>query len=192
MNRQGLAEWLSWGACFVILLALLAGLDPYRRLPLRYGYGPDRHEYFRATVARARELQETGAYRMQPNERWLLRGGWQDEESGSSEALAEQRRVRLVLPIFDPAPLHIRLRLERLPVEGREAVPTELEYGVNGIALGRFFVPPEGSVLKFQVEPSMLHRGDNIVFLYRVTRRGDADPWLSLGWMSARVLESGT
>ena len=193
MIRERLVEWLSWSACAVILLALLIGLDPYRRPPMRYGYGPDRHEYFIATIARARELQETGAYRTRPNEKWLLRGGWADASSrrNSRQALAEQRRVRLILPVLDPKPVQIRLRLKPLPSKDGEPVPTELEYGVNGTALNRFVVPPEGAVLKFRVEPSMLHRGDNVIYLYRVTRRKDSLPWLSLGWMNARLLENG-
>ena len=192
MSSQKLVEWLSWGACLGILLGLMVGLDPYRRLTMRYGYGPHRYEYLSNTLARAQELQETGAYRIRANERWLLRGGWQDDGSARlSKAFAEQRRVRLVLPVFEPALLQVRLRLESLPGEGREAVPVELEYGVNGVALGRFLVPPEGDVLKFPIETSILHRGDNIVYLYRLTRRGDPSPWLSLSWMSARILEGG-
>ena len=194
MTRRSSAEVLSWGACLGILLALLVGLDPYRRPPMRYGYGPDRREYFSATINRARELHETGAYRVSPDDKWLLRGGWVDTPSNrqSRQARARERRVRLILPVFVPRPLQLRIRLEPLPPTEREAVPTELDYGVNGIPLGRFVVPPEGAVLKFRVEPSMLHRGDNIVYLYRVTRRGDSEPWLSLRWMSARVLANGT
>ena len=192
MIPQGLGKWLSWGACLAILLALLFGLDSYRRPPLRYGYGPHRYAYFRATLERAQELEETGAYRVRASERWLLRGGWWDDGSiRRGKAFAEQRRVRLVLPVFEPAPLQVRLRLDSLPVEGADGVPIELEYGVNGVALGRFLLPPEGEVLKFPIESSMLRRGDNIVYLYRLTRRGDPSPWLSLSWMNARVLEGG-
>ncbi len=161
VNRKTVVEWLSWVACFGILLALVAGLDPYRRPPLRYGYGLDRHQYFRATIRRARELQDTGTYRVQPNENWLLRGGWADGPAArqSGLALAEQRRVRVILPVLVPESLQVRLRVESLPSPDREQEALEVEYGV-GMALGRFLVPPEGSVLKFQVEPSMLHRGD--------------------------------
>ena len=191
MKRLGLADWLSWGASVILLLVLAFGLDSYRRPPLRYGYGPDRYQYFAATIERARELEETGTYRVAANQRWLLRGGWQDEElAGRGQALAAERRVRLVLPVFEPTSLQLRLRLDLVPARGDPTLePIELEYGVNGLALGRFLVPPEGDVLKFRVEPSMLHRGDNIVYLYRLTRRRDASPWLSFRWLIARVLE---
>ena len=193
MNRKAVIGWVSWVTCFGVLSALAVGLDPYRRPPLRYGYGLDRHEYFRATRTKAEELQEAGSYRIGSNENWLLRGGWADGPAArrSGQALAEQRRVRLVLPVLTPGPVQVRLRVEHLPAEGRAEAPLEVEYGVNGIALGRSLVPPQGTVLKFRVESSTLHRGDNIIFLYRVTRRGDATPWLSLSWMSARVLQDG-
>jgi hypothetical protein len=57
----------------------------------------------------------------------------------------------------------------------------ELEYGVNRVAAGRAMVPPEGTTLIFRVSPSSLHRGDNIVYLYRTTRRPDPSPWLAVG-----------
>jgi hypothetical protein len=42
-------------------------------------------------------------------------------------------------------------------------------------------------VLRFRVEPPVLYRGDNIIYLYRLTRRSDPEPWLALGWMNVRV-----
>jgi hypothetical protein len=68
---------------------------------------------------------------------------------------------------------------------------TELEYGLNGVALGRFVVPPEGGVLPFRVEPPLLYRGDNILYLYRITRRADPDPWLALTSMNVRGATGG-
>src|SRR3990172_6758053 len=75
-------------------------------------------------------------------------------------------------------------------LEGADVFTMEIEYGINGVELGRFVAPAEGGVLNFRIEPALLHRGDNIVYLYRVTRRSDAGPWLSLGWMNVRVAGS--
>ncbi len=194
MSRQRIAAVLSWGTCLVILLALLLGLDPYRRLRLEYGYGPERHRYFNATRERASELQREGAYRIRPEEKWPLRGGWEEElsDADSPEALAVHRRARLVLPVLVPEPLQIRLPLTPLPTLGEEVATIEVEYGVNGVEQGRFEVPPGGAVLKFRVEPPVLHRGDNILYLYRVTRRPDSSPWLAVGGINARVVRSGS
>ena len=194
MNRRRILNGLSWGACGAILVALLAMLDSYRRPLLEYGYGPERRHYFKATRERATELRDTGAYRVWPQEKWLLRGGWEAElsDGASPEALAFHRRARLVLPILVPEPLEIRLQVSPVPPEGQEAVPTELAYGVNEIELGRFVVAPGGAVLRIRVEPPMLHRGDNILYLYRVTRRSDPQPWLALRRIDARVVKNKT
>ena len=191
MNRQRVVSALSWGACLVILLALLLGLDRYRRPRLEYGSGPERHQYFHATRERARALQQEGAYRIRPEETWPWRGGWVEERSEEDfpEPIAVHRRARVVLPVLVPEPLKIQLPLTPLPSEGQEAAIIEVEYGVNGVKQGRFNVPPGGAVLKFRVEPSVLHRGDNILYLYRVTRRSDSSPWLAVGGLTARVID---
>lgn len=194
MNRRRLIDALSWATSIVIPLALLLGLDPYQRLPLEYGYGPERREYFTKTRERARELQESGSSVILPHERWHLRGGWEDRlsEDVSPEALAISRRARLVLPVLIPEPLRLRIQLSPLSPEGGEPAPIKLEYGVNGIELGRFVVPPAGEVLKFRIEPLQLRRGDNVLYLYRLTKRSDSEPWLALGSVKARVLKDGT
>ena len=190
MNRRKMVDGLSWGACLAILLAMLLGLDRYQRPSLDGGYGPERRRYFSGTLERARELQETGRYRVQPEERWLLRGGWDEKLTDGREALAVERRARLVLPVLVPDALAMRFQLMPVPPEGGDASTIELEYGINGVELGRFVAPADGGVLNFRIEPALLHRGDNIVYLYRVTRRSDPGPWLSLGWMNVRVAGS--
>jgi len=192
MNRRKMVDVLSWGACLAILLAMLVGLDRYQRPSLDGGYGPDRRRYFSSTRERARELQEASRYRVQPEERWLLRGGWDEKLTDEREALAVERRARLVLPVLVPDALAIRFQLTPVPAEGGDASAIELEYGINGVEIGRFVVPAEGGVLNFRIAPAQLHRGDNIVYLYRVTRRSDPGPWLSLGWMNVRVVDSGS
>jgi len=53
------------------------------------------------------------------------------------------------------------------------------------------FVPPEGGVLRFRVEPPLLYRGDNILYLYRLTRRSDPEPWLALASVNVRGSTEG-
>jgi hypothetical protein len=181
-----LLDGLGWAASIAILLALFVGLDGYVRPSLEGGWGPERRAYFNDTLRRAQELGDAGRYRVEPSEAWLLRGGW-DEELSGGKAVAGERRVRLVLPVLRPEPLQIQLDVTPLLPRGQEAVATELEYGLNGVELGRFIVPLEGGVLRFRVEPPVLYRGDNIIYLYRLTRRSDPEPWLALGWMNVRV-----
>ena len=49
-----------------------------------------------------------------------------------------------------------------------------------------------GGVLRFRVEPPGLYRGDNIIYLYRLTRRSDPGPWLALSSMNVRVAGEGS
>lgn len=186
-----LVNGFAWALCVAILLALLVGLDGYLRPSLEGGWGPERRSYFSGTLARAHELQESGAYEIRPEESWLLRGGWEEELVGR-RALAFHRRPRLVLPVLHPEPLQVELQVTPLPPRGQsEAVATELEYGLNGVTLGTFVVPAGGGILRFRVEPPTVHRGDNILYLYRLTQRSDPDPWLALASMNARVVGEG-
>jgi hypothetical protein len=181
---------LCWSASLVILVALFVGLDGYVRPSLEGGWGPERRHYFNETLRRAHELEDEGRYGVEPSEAWLLRGGWEEELSGA-KAIAGERRARLVLPVLRVKPLQIQLEVMPLPPPGQEATATELEYGLNGVELGRFVVPPEGGVLAFRVEPSLLYRGDNILYLYRLTRRSDPDPWLALASMNVQGATAG-
>lgn len=183
MSRRSLPEYLSWGGCAVILLGLALGLDSYRRVPMEYGYGPERREYLLATLEKARELQERGSIHVTPDDRWHLLSGWQEElaPTVSPRALAVHRRVRFVLPILGPAFFVVRVDVRPVPPPGRESSELELELGVNGVAAGRHTVPPEGTVLTLRVGPPQLFRGDNVLFLYRISRRADPGPWLSVG-----------
>jgi hypothetical protein len=65
-----------------------------------------------------------------------------------------------------------------------------LELGVNGVSGGRFTVPPEGKVLTLRVVGSSLFRGDNVVYLYRITRRSDPGPWASMGKIEVETMSS--
>src|SRR3972149_109384 len=111
MNRRKMVDVLSGGACLAILLAMLVGLDRYQRPSLDGGYGPDRRRYFSSTRERARELQEVGRYRAQPEERWLLRGGGEEKLTDGREALAVERCARLVVPVLVPDALAMRFQL---------------------------------------------------------------------------------
>jgi len=73
-----------------------------------------------------------------------------------------ERRARLVLPVLVPDALAMRFQLTPVPPEGGGPSAIELEYGINGVELGRFVVPAESGVLTFRIEPALLHRGDNI------------------------------
>ena len=187
-----LLDGLSWVASVAILVALFVGLDGYVRPSVDGGWGPERRRYFSGTLERAHELQDAGRYRIQPNDGWLLRGGW-EEDLSDGKALAVHRRARLVLPVLRAELLEIRLQVMPLSPEGQEdVIATELEYGLNGVELGRFVVPAEGGVVRFRVEPPGLYRGDNIIYLYRLTRRSDPGPWLALSWMNVRVASEGS
>ena len=96
-----------------------------------------------------------------------------------------------MLPVLHVEPLQVQLDVTPLPPPGQGAIATELEYGLNGVELGRFVVPPEGGVLRFRVEPPLLYRGDNILYLYRLTRRSDPEPWLALASVNVRGSTEG-
>ncbi len=182
-NRRKVAEILSWCACIIILSGLFLGLDSYKRAPIEYGYGPDRREYLSSTLETAGQLQEQGTIELQPEDRWHLLDGWEDELSPAEppRALAVHRRARFVLPVFQPDAYKIRIHVRPVPPPGRDSWPLELELGVNGVSGGRFTVPPEGALLTLRVVASSLFRGDNVVYLYRITRRSDPGPWASIG-----------
>ncbi|HLE71765.1 MAG TPA: hypothetical protein VJH87_18945, partial [Vicinamibacteria bacterium] len=69
MTRGRFVEVLCWASCALVLGGLLFGLDPYRRLPLQYGYGPDLRALFTATLDRARRLDMDGSFHVSPDER---------------------------------------------------------------------------------------------------------------------------
>jgi hypothetical protein len=182
-NRRNVVEVVSWCACFFILAGLFLGLDSYKRVPIEYGYGPDRRAYLSATLETAGQLQESGSVELQPEDQWHLLGGWEDELTPAvpPRALAVHRRARFVLPVFQPDTYQIRIHVRPVPPPGRESWTLELELGVNGVSGGRFAVPPEGAVLTLRVVASSLFRGDNVAYLYRITRRSDPGPWASVG-----------
>lgn len=190
MNRK-LLDRLCWGASLALVVALFLVLDSYARPSLEGGWGPERRRYFSGTLTRAHQLQNEGRYEVRPEATWLLRGGWEDELVGG-RALAVHRRPRLVLPVLRPEPLQIELSVAPLPLRGQEeAVATELEYGLNGVSLGTFVVPAGGGILRFRVDPPTVYRGDNILYLYRLTRRSDPDPWLALASMNVQAVGEG-
>ena len=137
-NRRKVAEILSWCACIIILSGLFLGLDSYKRAPIEYGYGPDRREYLSSTLETAGRLQEQGTIELQPEDRWHLLDGWEDELSPAEppRALAVHRRARFVLPVFQPDAYKIRIHVRPVPPPGRDSWPLELELGVNGVSGG--------------------------------------------------------
>jgi hypothetical protein len=176
----------------LILGGLFLGLDPYQRVFIEYGYGPDRREFLSKTLDAAGELQESGSITLQPEDRWHLLDGWEDELTPAVEAraLAVHRRARFVLPVFEPRAHQIRIHVRPIPPPGQEDWNLELEFGVNGISGGRYTVPPEGAMLTFRVVTSSLFRGDNVVYLYRITRRSDPGPWASVGKIEVETRSS--
>ena len=182
-NRRDVPEILSWCVCIIILAGLFLGLDSYKRVAIEYGYGPDRREYLSSTRETAGQLQESGSIALQPEDQWHLLGGWEDELTPAvpPRALAVHRRARFVLPIYKPDTYQVRIHVRPVPPPGRKSWTLELELGVNGVAGGRFTVPPEGALLTLRVVASSLFRGDNVVYLYRITRRSDPGPWASVG-----------
>ncbi len=170
-----------------MLSGLWLGLDPYRRLPLQYGYGPDLRVFLTATLDRAGLLDVGGSFRISPDERWHLVGNWElPEEPNRAHARASQRRAVILLPILTPANVEVEMELTPVPEGGREPSAVDVEYGVNGVALGRVSIPPEGTTLRATVPARSLYRGDNTFYLYRSSRRGDPSPWLGVGEIVVR------
>ena len=190
MTRDRLVDVFCWASCALVLGGLLFGLDPYRRLPLQYGYGPDLRAFFTATLDRARRLDMDGSFHISPDERLHLVGNWEThEETNRAHARASQRRAVLLLPILTPANVEVEMELRPLPEGGREASAVDVEYGVNGVAAGRLSIPPEGTTLRATVPARSLYRGDNTLYLYRSSRRADPSPWLGVGEIVVRRQE---
>lgn len=190
MKRRDLLDRVFWASNVAVLAGLFFGLDPYRREPLRYGYGPDRRAFFAATLEKAQELDRSGSFRIPAEASWHLLHGW--EEVGGARARLRSRRGILALPITVVRPLEVQIDLHPLPEGGGEPGAVEIEYGINGRPAGRETIPAKGGSLRFGVAPSQLFRGDNTIYLYRVTRRADPSPWLSVGELrvQAEVAES--
>ena len=186
MRRERLEDVLFWASCALVLAGLLFGLDSYLRLPLKYGYGPDRRALFAATLDRARQLEEKGSFRVSPEERWHLVGNWEIPEAIGGHPRSSQRRVVLVLPLLTPANVEVSVELTPLPDGGRAPSAVDVEFGVNGVAMGKESIPPEGSTLRATVPAGSLFRGDNAFYLYRSSRRGDPSPWLAVGELVVR------
>jgi len=192
-RRRALPEILSWSGCIVILAGLVLGLDSYKRLPMEYGYGPHRRQYLLSTQEKARELQERGSIQLVPGDRWHLLSGWQDELTLTKppRALAVHRRARFVLPVLEPEDFQVRVHVKPVPPPGHESRALELELGVSGAAGVRRTVPPDGKLLTLRTDRSSLHRGDNALFLYRISPRSDPGPWVSVGRIEVeRALQS--
>ncbi|HSF17593.1 MAG TPA: hypothetical protein VLK65_18765 [Vicinamibacteria bacterium] len=180
-------KWLtlsSWLGCGVVLITLWTGLDPYRRPPIEGAYGPHLRNYYAASLAKAEELEHARAYELVPEDSWHLLSGWEETLSTSSppRALGTQRRVQLLVPVARPQPITIRLDIRSVPEANKEPEPIVVEFGLNGVSAGRVQVSGgRATVLSFDVPEPAVYRGDNVVFLYRVTRRAESSPWLSLG-----------
>ena len=180
-TRRALGDAAGWVACAVVLVALWAGLDSYRRVPLSYGYGPERRAFFAATRSAAGEYDREGTLGLVPEDRWFLLNGWQRDALTAQDvrALARERRARLVVPVFTPSGIHLRLDVTALPPPGASDWVLELEVGIDGKRLERFSVRGR-RIIEVTVPASEVFRGDNILYLYRVTRRSEPGAWLEL------------
>ena len=186
MSFSRLSDALAWGACCAVILVLFVGLDSYRRQPLLYGYGPDRRELFAITRVRASQLEQSGGYRIETEERWHRFMGFEKKEGGAARIAA--RRGIVLLPVAVPRSLEVEIRAKPLAEAAKPAASVEVDYGVNGKTLGRSVIPAEGGILGFQIPATELFIGDNTLFLYRVTPRADPSPWLKLGSIRVRAL----
>ncbi|MGH9324139.1 MAG: hypothetical protein ACRD21_01190 [Vicinamibacteria bacterium] len=130
---------LGWTASIALAVGLCLGLDPYQRLPLDYGYGPDRRVYFAETLRSAKLLEEEGEFSVAAPARWHLVGQWTDSDDAPPRT--SQRRATFVLPLLRPAPLTVEI--EVIPLLGA----VEVELGVNGAAVERASVPAGGDFL---------------------------------------------
>ncbi|HXV61616.1 MAG TPA: hypothetical protein VEK15_13040 [Vicinamibacteria bacterium] len=190
-------HWLtlsSWLGCGVVLVMLWTGLDPYRRPPIEGAYGPHLRHYYASSLAKAEELEDAGSYQLVPEDSWHLLSGWEETPTRSNppRALARPRRVRLLVPVARAQPITIRLDIRVIPEANQEPEPIVVEFGLNGVSAGRAQVSGgRNTVLSFEVPEPTVYRGDNIVFLYRVTRRAESSPWLSLGTVDVLGADSG-
>jgi hypothetical protein len=170
-----------------VLVAVWAGLDGYRRVPLSYGYGPERRAFFAATRAAAEEYDREGTLGLVPEDRWFLLNGWQGDAltAQDARALAQERRARLIVPVFTPSGINLRLDVTALPPPGASDWALELEVGIDGKRLERFSVPGR-RIIEVTVPASEVFRGDNVIYLYRVTKRSDPGAWLELQAVAIR------
>lgn len=181
--KTGRALWdaAGWVGCAIVLVAVWASLDGYRRVPLSYGYGPERRTFFAATLAAAEAIDREGRLGLVPKDRWFLLNGWERDALAANDAraLAQERRTRLIVPVFTPSGMQLRLDVTALPPPGDSDSVLELEVGINGKRLERFSV--QGSrIIEVTVPAFEVFRGDNIIHIYRVTRRSDPGAWLEL------------
>lgn len=182
---RGRWDGLFWVLALAVLSALFFGLDSYRRQSFPYGYGPARRRLFNATLEKAQQLDASGSYQIAPQEAWHLLHGWHDGDEGGARVRA--RRGILILPVAIARPLTVQIEARPLQESGKPPAPIEIEYGVNALSLGHDTIPAEGGYVRFKVESSQLFRGDNTIFLYRVTRRADPAPWLEVGVVRVRA-----
>ncbi len=182
-----------WIACVLVLLSLLAGLDRYRRPLLLRGYGPDRRVYFSETLQRAEELERDGGYRLGPEAKWHLLRGWDpklETEGARPKALADRRRAQVILPCFGATGLKVRMELIPLPETGNAPAPLVVELGANGETIAELALRRR-KIVELEIPSRLVRRGDNILFLYRVSRSAEPGPWLALGFIEVAALSPG-
>jgi hypothetical protein len=178
-RERRLRSGLGWIASAALAVGLYLGLDPYRRLGLEYGYGPERRAFFAETLRCARLLQEGKEISFSAHDHWHLVGEWSRPEEGPPRT--SQRRARIVLPVLEP--VSIEVEIAAVPLLG----PVEVELGVNGAALTHAQITEGGAPLRFEVEGSMLFRGDNTIYVYRRSRISSPDPWIALRGVTFRT-----
>jgi hypothetical protein len=176
--RLGTTWWnrFFWVSSVIVLSALAVGLDHYRRPPLLRGYGPDRRVYFTETLGKAEDLRRNGRYRIEPEAKWHLFRGWGEELQFG----AIRRRAQVIFPSFGATALKVKMELIPLPSAGGTPERLMVELGVNGETITEVALRGR-EVVEIEVPSKLVHRGDNIAFLYRVTRRVEPGPWVALG-----------
>lgn len=179
-----------WIASVFVLTALVVGLDHYRRPPLLRGSGPERRVYFTETLRRAEELRKEGRYRVEPEAKWHLFRGWAEQlepVEGQLTARAVRRRTQVILPAFGSTALKVRVELIPLPVTRNGPQPLRIELGANGETITEVTLQRR-KVLELEIPGALVHRGDNILFLYRVRRSDESIAWVALGFIEVVAL----
>jgi len=91
--------------------------------------------------------------------RWFLREGWGARAHyGTREIVMHEPEATLLLPVFDPADLEVRLQV-------MAPIPDPLALAVNGRAVGNWMADASAAEQVFVIPARALVRGDNLVTL---------------------------
>jgi hypothetical protein len=170
------AEWASGLAALGLLLAVLAGVDRYRRWDLRGPRdGPRLLALCRESLRAARRLErgqavvlEASAHRFVWGEsdpgdlsrmRWFLGEGWGDKAHyGTGDVVMAADEASLLVPVLGPRDLAVAVE-----VEATRAVDLEMRLGENRVVGARLGAGP--AVVHARLPAAGLVRGDNTLRL---------------------------